>query len=163
MNEIKRLKIWYKERIEDWENTVTAIGFGGVILNLIAMVIFATVGKLIAFLFLASLIVWVFGINFLTHEYEIEKSEENLKIFLKDVDEHFKRVTTSLYIKISSYKYQTIPYDMLMKALEDYGIYAKTLGWGPDIEKDYWEPFEETDYEYNRALYLIKKESLIWQ
>ena len=157
MNEIKRFKIWWKERIEDWEVTIAGIGFVGITLNFFAIIVFLVIKSPIVFLFLTGLIVWGFGIKFLTHEYEIEKSEENLKTFFKDIDEHFKKATALDYIKIASRSYETIPYYTLMKALKDHGFYAKTHNWGPHLEDDYWESFEEKDYDYKRALYVIKR------
>lgn len=154
MNEIKRFKAWYRKRIEDWEETICALGFISMILNLLAMVFFLVTKGPIGLLFLLSVIIQGFGINFLIHEHEIEEKEENLKIFLKKV---IKCSKTKDRIEVASHNYQKIPYDMLMKALEDYGFCAKTC---------FNKPFMEKDYEGNQMLYLVrgsKKERLIWQ
>lgn len=146
MNEVKRLKAWYKKKIEDWENTVCALGFISMILNLLVMVFFITTKGAIGLLFLFSVVSQAFGINFLTHEYEIEKNEENLKIFLKKVNKCSKKIIIpSDKIKIASHNYQTVPYDMLMKALGDYGFCATN---------PLWDPFTEKDYDMGLMLYL---------
>lgn len=148
MNEIKRFKAWYKKRIEDWDETICALGFAGIVFNLLATVFFAA-GKQspIAFLFFAGVIIDVIGVNFLTHEYEIESREENLKIFLKKVGECLEKMTTPEdKIEIASHNYQTVPYDMLIKALGDYGFCATNST---------WRPFTENDYDRSSTLYLV--------
>lgn len=147
MNEVKRLKAWCKKRVEDWDNTVIGIGLISIILNLLVMTYFITTKGAIGLLFLFSVIVQASGISFLTHEYEIERDDENLRIFLKKVDKCFKMATTSENkIEIASHNYQTIPYDMLIKALEDYGFCAKN---------PFWKPFTLKDYDKGSMLYLI--------
>lgn len=148
MNEIKRLRAWYKKRIEDWDNTVCALGFISMVLNLLIMVFFLTTKGAIGLLFLLSVVTQGFGINFLTHEYEIERDGENLRIFLKKVDMCFKMATDSENkIEIASCNYQTIPYDMLMKALEDCGFCPKN---------PFWKPFALKDYDKGSMLYLVR-------
>lgn len=148
MNEVKRLKVWYKKRIEDWDGTVCTLGFISIVLNLLVMIYFIATKGAIGLLFLFSVIVQTFGINFLVHEHEIERDDENLRIFLKKVDKCFKIVTTSENkVEIASHNYQTIPYDMLMKALEDYGFCAKNPS---------WESFTQKDYDKGSMLYLIR-------
>ena len=134
MNEIKRLKAWYKKKIENWEETVCALGFTSLILNLLLMTFFLVTKGKIGLLFLLVVIVQGFGITFLTHEYEIESEEENLKIFLKKVIKFFE---TGDGAEIPSRYYQKISYDVLMKTLKDYGFCAMTPSLNPFIEKDY--------------------------
>ena len=151
MNEVKRLKAWYKKKIEDWENTVCALGFISMILNLLLMTFFLVTKGKIGLLFVLSVVIQGFGITFLTHEYEIESEEENLKVFMKRVGECCKMMDTSAAkIEIRSDKYQTISYDVLMKALEDYGFCA--------LEST-WKPFTEKDYDMSRMLYLTRSHS----
>lgn len=148
MNEIKRLKAWYKKKIEDWENTVCTLGFTSLILNLLLMTFFLVTKGKIGLLFLLAVIVQGFGITFLTHEYEIESEEENLKIFLKKVGECLEKMTTPEdKIEIASHNYQTVPYDMLIKALGDYGFCAANST---------WRPFTENDYDRSSTLYLVR-------
>lgn len=138
MNEVERLKAWYKKKIEDWENTVCALGFTSLILNLLLMTFFLVAKGKIGLLFLLAVIVQGFGINFLTHEYEIESEEENLKLFMKRVGEGCKMMDTSAAkIEVMPDNYQTISYVVLMKALEDYGFCAMNPSWGPFTLKDY--------------------------
>lgn len=144
MNEVKRLKAWYKKKIEDWENTVCALGFTSLILNLLLMTFFLVTKGKIGLLFLLAVIVQGFGINFLTHEYEIEKEDENLKIFLKKVIKFFENGDSA---EIPSHYYQKISYDMLMKTLKDYGFCAM---------ESTWQPFAEKDYNIGRMLYLTR-------
>ena len=103
MNEIKRLKAWYKKKIEDWVNTVCALGFTSMILNLLLMTFFLVTKGKIGLLFLLVVIVQGFGITFLTHEYEIEEEEENLKIFLKKIIKFFENGDSA---EIPSHYYQ---------------------------------------------------------
>lgn len=148
MNEIKRFKAWCKKRIEDWEETICALGFTSLILNLLLMTFFLVTKGKIGLLFLLSVVVQGFGINFLTHEYEIESREENLKIFLKKVSECLEKMTTPEdKIEIASHNYQTVPYDMLIKALGDYGFCAANST---------WRPFTENDYDRSSTLYLVR-------
>jgi len=148
MNEIKRLKAWYKKRIEDWENTVCALGFISMILNFLLMTFFLVTKGKIGLLFLLSVVVQGFGITFLTHEYEIESEEENLKIFMKRVGECYKMMDTfGAAIEISSHNYQKISYDVLMKALGDYGFCATNSS---------SNPFTLKDYEMSKILYLTR-------
>lgn len=152
MNEIKRLKAWYKKRIEDWEGTVCTLGFISIVLNLLIMTYFIVTKGAIGLLFLFSVIIQTFGINFLTHEYEIERDDENLRIFLKKVDKCFKMATDSENkVEIASHNYQSIPYDMLMKALENYGLCAKN---------PFWNPFALADYDKGSTLYLIRARNI---
>lgn len=151
MNEIERLKAWYKKKIENWDETVCALGFTSIVLNLLLMVFFLVTKGAIGLLFLLSVIIQAFGINFLTHEYEIESREENLKIFLKKVSECLEKMTTPEdKIEIASHNYQTVPYDMLIKALGDYGFCAANST---------WRPFTENDYDRGSTLYLIRGRS----
>lgn len=146
MNEIKRLKAWYKKRIEDWEGTVCTLGFISIVLNLLIMTYFIATKGAIGLLFLFSVIIQTFGINFLTHEHEIERDDENLRIFLKKVDKCCRIAITPDYkIEIAPHNYQSIPYDMLIKALEDYGFCVKNPS---------WEPFTLKDYDKGSMLYL---------
>lgn len=147
MNEVKRLKAWYKKKIEDWENTVCALGFTSLILNLLLMTFFLVTKGKIGLLFLLSVVIQGFGITFLTHEYEIESEEENIKIFLKRVIKFFE---TKDGTEIPSRYYQTISYDVLKKILKDYGFCA----WGLT-----WEPFTEKDYDKGSTLYLTRSHS----
>ena len=148
MNEIKRLKAWYKKKIENWEETVCALGFTSLILNLLLMTFFLVTKGKIGLLFLLAVIVQGFGITFLTHEYEIESEEENLKVFMKRVGECCKIMETSAAkIEIRSDKYQTISYDVLMKALKDCGFCAM---------ESTKQPFTEKDYNIGRMLYLTR-------
>jgi hypothetical protein len=144
MNEIKRLKAWYKKKIEDWENTVCALGFISMILNLLLMTFFLVTKGKMGLLFLLSVVIQGFGINFLTHEHEIESREEFLKIFLKKI---IKCSKTKDRIEIASHNYQKIPYDMLIKALGDYGFSVANIS---------WKPFTEKDYDKGSMLYLIR-------
>ncbi len=150
MNEIKRLKAWYRKRIEEWDGTVCALGFISMVLNLFAMVFFLTTKGAIGLLFILSVVIQGFGINFLTHEHEIESQEENLKIFLKTV---IKCSKTKDSIEIARHNYQKIPYDMLMKALGDYGF---------SVTNTSWKPFTEKDYDKGSMLYLVRAHS-VWQ
>lgn len=151
MNEIKRLKAWYKKKIEDWENTVCALGFISMILNLLLMTFFLVTKGKIGLLFLLVVIVQGFGISFLTHEYEIENEEENLKIFMKRVGEGCKMLDTfGAAIEISSHNYQAISYDVLMKALGDYGFCATNTS---------SNPFTLRDYEMSKILCLTRSHS----
>lgn len=151
MNEVKRLKVWYKKKIEDWENTVCALGFASLILNLLLMTFFLITKGKIGLLFLLAVIVQGFGINFLTHEYEIESEDENLKIFMKRVGECCKIMDTfGAAIEVSSHNYQTISYDVLMKALGDYGFCATN----PSSN-----PFTLKDYDMSKMLYLTRSHS----
>lgn len=147
MNEIKRFKAWYRKKIEDWDGTVCVLGFTSIVLNLLLMVFFLVTKGKIGLLFLLSVIVQTFGINFLTHEYEIESREENLKIFLKKIIELFE---TEDKIEVATRDYQKIPYDMLMKALGDYGF---------SVTNTSWLPFTEKDYDRGSTLYLIRGRS----
>lgn len=81
MNEVERLKVWYKKRIEDWDETICALGFAGIVFNLFVAVFFAA-GKQnpIAFLFLAGIIMHAIGVRFLIHEHEIEAEDKNLNV-----------------------------------------------------------------------------------
>ena len=151
MNEVERLKAWYKKKIEDWDETICALGFTSIILNLLTMTFFIVTKRKIGFLFLLAVIVQALGINFLTHEYEIESREEFLKEFLKKVIKCSEKMTTPEdKVEIASHNYQKIPYDMLMKALGDYGFSATNV---------YWNPFTEKDYDRGSALYLIRSHS----
>ena len=151
MNEIERLKAWYKKKIENWDETICALGFTSIVLNLLTMTFFLVTKGAIGILFLLAVIIQVFGINFLTHEYEIESREEKLKIFLKKVGECCVKMTTpESKIEIASHNYQTIPYDMLMKALGDYGF---------SVTNTSWLPFTEKDYDRGSTLYLIRSHS----
>lgn len=143
MNEIKRLKAWYKKKIENWDETVCALGFTSIVLNLLLMVFFLVTKGVIGLLFLLSVIIQAFGINFLTHEYEIESREEFLKVFLKKV---IKCSETKDRIEIARHNYQKIPYDMLMKALGDYGFSVTNIS---------WKSFTEKDYDKGSMLYLV--------
>lgn len=148
MNEVKRLKAWYKKKIENWEETVCALGFTNLILNLLLMTFFLVTKGKIGLLFLLAVIVQGFGINFLTHEYEIESEEENLKVFMKRVGEGCKMMDTfDAAMEISSHNYQKISYDVLMKALEDYGFCAMNPS---------WRPFTLKDYDMSKILYLTR-------
>lgn len=147
MNEIERLKAWYKKKIEDWENTVCALGFISMILNLLLMTFFLVTKGKMGLLFLLTVIVQGFGISFLTHEYEIESEEENLKIFLKKVIKFFE---TEYSTEIPSRYYQKISYDVLMKALGDYGFCATN---------SYSNPFTLKDYEMSKILCLTRSHS----
>lgn len=149
MNEIKRLKAWIRKRIENWEDTVCALGFIGIVFNLLVTVFFAA-GKQspIAFLFLAGIIMHVIGVKFLTYEHEIETEDENLKVFLKRVGECCKMMDTSAAkIEVMPDNYQTISYVVLMKALKDYGFCAM---------ESTWQPFTEKDYDKGSMLYLTR-------
>lgn len=149
MNEIKRFKAWYKKRIEDWDETVCTLGFTSIVLNLLLMVFFlVTKGAIIGLLFLLSVIIQAFGINFLTHEYEIESREEFLKVFLKNVIGRFEAEDR---IEVATRDYQKIPYDMLMKALGDCGFSVTNI---------YWKPFTEKDYDKGSTLYLARTHNI---
>lgn len=148
MNEVKRLKAWYKKKIENWDETVCALGFVGIVLNLLATVFFAAAKQSpIAFLFFVGVIIDAIGVNFLTHEYEIESREEFLKVFLKKV---IKCSETEGKIEITSHNYEKIPYDMLMKALGDYGF---------SVTNTSWLSFTEKDYDRGSTIYLIRNHS----
>lgn len=150
MNEVERLKAWYKKRIKNWDETVCMLGFTSIVLNLLATVFFAA-GKQspIAILFFAGVIIDVIGVNFLTHEYEIESREEFLKIFLKKVIK-CSETEGKIEVTASASDYQKIPYDMLMKALGDYGF---------SVTNTSWLPFTEKDYDRGSTLYLIRGRS----
>lgn len=151
MNEVERLKVWYKKKIEDWDSTVCALGFTSMILNLLTMTFFLVTKGNIGLLFLLAVIVQGFGISFLTHEYEIESREEFLKVFLKKVIKCYEKITTSDgKIEIASHNYEKIPYDMLMKALGDYGF---------SVTNTSWLPFTEKDYDRGSTLYLVRSHS----
>ncbi|MBP5774025.1 MAG: hypothetical protein J6W35_08235 [Eubacterium sp.] len=147
MNEIKRLKAWYKKRIENWDDTVMGIGLIGMILYIFAAIVSVIAWQSsIAILFAAGMVTCPLGANFLVHEHEIERNDENLRIFLKKVDKCCRIATIPDYkIEIASHNYQSIPYDMLMKALEDYGFCVKNPS---------WEPFTLKDYDKGSMLYL---------
>lgn len=113
------------------------------ILNLLIMVFFLETKGAIGLLFLLCVVVQGFGINFLTHEYEIESREENLKTFLKKII----KCSAKDRIEIASHNYQKIPYDMLIKALGDYGFSAANIS---------WKSFTEKDYDEGSMLYLIR-------
>ena len=144
MNEIKRLKAWYKKKIENWEETVCALGFTSLILNLLLMTFFLVTKGKIGLLFLLVVIVQGFGITFLTHEYEIEEEEENLRIFLKKVIKFFENGDSA---EIPSRYYQKISYDVLMKTLKDYGFHAMNSS---------SSTFIEIDYDRSKVLYLTR-------
>lgn len=152
MNEIERLKAWYKKKIENWDETVCALGFTSIVLNLLLMVFFLVTKGAIGLLFLLSVIIQAFGINFLTHEYEIESREEFLKIFLKKVvGKCCATMTTPEYrIEVATCDYQKIPYDMLMKTLVDCGFSVTNIS---------WEPFSEKDYDRGSTLFLVRGRS----
>lgn len=153
MNEIKRFKAWCKERIEDWDNTVMGIGLISMILYIFAAIVSVIVWQSsIAILFAAGMVVCPFGANFLVREHEIERDDENLRIFLKKVDMCFKMATYSeSKIEIASCNYQTIPYDILMKALEDCGFCPKN---------PFWKPFALKDYDKGSMLYLVRTRNI---
>lgn len=73
MNEIKRLKAWCKERIEDWDDTIMGIGLIGMIFYIFAAIVSVIVWQSsIALLFAAGMVVCPLGANFLVHEHEVE-------------------------------------------------------------------------------------------